>query len=157
MLQRSFLLTALVATWAGFTGSPAATAADTPESVAQTKAEILKVNAELDRAVEMNDADALGAVLSDRLQYTNQLGETVNKAGWQDHVRRNQVKMLTIRHRVDGMEVFGNTVVVRGTSTSTVLFHGKKSEGPRSFMRVFLKQDGKWLLIAQHVSLVQKQ
>jgi ketosteroid isomerase-like protein len=157
VLQRSLVLMVFAASWGGFGASPAAMAADTPESVAQTKAEILKVNAELDRAVEMNDAEALGAVLSDRLQYTNQLGEIVNKAGWQDHVRSNQLKMLTIRHTVDGMEVFGNTVVLRGTSMSTVLFHGKKSEGPRKFTRVFLKQDGKWLLIAQHVSLVEKR
>jgi hypothetical protein len=157
VLQRYFWVMVFAVSWTGFGGSTGAVAADAPESVAQTKAEILKVNAELDRAVEMNDADALGAICSDRLQYTNQLGEIVNKAGWQDHLRGNQIKMLTIRHTVDGMEVFGNTVVLRGTSMSTVLFHGRKSEGPRKFTRVFVKQDGKWFLIAQHVSLVEKQ
>ena len=156
MLRKCFLLMVFVVAWAGFGGS-AATAANTPESVEQTKAEILKVNAAVDKAVETNDAGALGAIVAEKLQYTNQLGEVINKSEWQDHLRSGELKMLTIRHKVDGIQFFGNTVVLTGTSMSTVLFHGKKSEGPRKYTRVFLKQDGTWQLIAQHVSLVAKQ
>ena len=141
---------------AGVARARAMMAADTPESVEESKAEIPRVNAAVDRAVETNDADALGAVVADKLQYTNQLGEVINKSQWQDHVRSGELKMLTIRHQVDGIQFFGNTVVLTGTSMSTVLFHGKKSEGPRKYTRVFVKQNGRWQLVAQHVSLVAK-
>ena len=156
-MPRNFLLlTLIVAFGVGFARPQVARDAGAPEATDQTKAEVLKVNAAVDRAVETNDADALGSVVADNIQYTNQLGEVVNKAQWQEHVRSSDLKMLTIGHKVDGIQFFGDTVVLTGTSTSTVLFHGKLSHGPRKFTRVFMKQGGKWLLIAQHVTLVGK-
>jgi Domain of unknown function (DUF4440) len=141
---------------ASIAGSQGAIAADTPESVEQIKAEVLKVNAEVDRAVEKNDAEGLGSAVSDELEYTNQMGQVINKVEWQAHLRSGELKMITIRHQVDRMHFFGNTVVVVGTSRSTVLFNGKISHGPRKFTRVFVKQNGAWQLVAQHVSLVAK-
>lgn len=158
MLRRLFPLVLCGAFAAAFTGARVAIAiaADTPESVEQIKAEVLKVNAELDRAVEKNDAEGLGPTVSDELEYTNQMGEVINKAQWQAHLRSGELKMITIRHQVDRMHFFENTVVVTGTSRSTVLFNGKVSHGPRKYTRVFVKQNGTWQLVAQHVSLVAK-
>lgn len=142
--------------WAGLAGLGVACPANTPESAEQIKAQVLKVNAEIDRAVETNDADGLGPNLSDELEYTNQMGEVIDKAQWQAHLRSGELKMVKIGHKVDNIHIFGNTVVLTGTSTSTVLFNGKVSHGPRKFTRVFVEQNGVWQLVAQHVSLVAK-
>jgi ketosteroid isomerase-like protein len=153
MLRRFLLLTLFVLSLVGFA---VASAADTPESVEQAKKEVLKVCEDENRAVERNDADALGLTVSDDLEYTNQMGEVLNKAQWLARIRSGKQKSVTIKLEVDHVHVFGNTVVVTGTSRSTVIFNGKVSDAPRRSTRVFVKQDGVWKLVVQHVTLIAK-
>src|ERR1700730_2184935 len=120
MLRRFLLL--FVLSLVGFTRLEVASAGDTPESVEQAKKEVLKVSENVNRAVERNDADALGPTVSDDLEYTNQMGEVLNKAQWLARVRSGKQKSVTIKLEVDHVHVFGNTVVVTATSRSTVIF-----------------------------------
>src|ERR1700730_4033219 len=91
------------------------------------------------------------------LEYTNQMGGVLNKAQWLARVRSGKQRSISIKLDVDHVHVFGNTVVVTGTSRSKVTFNGKLSDSPRRSTRVFVKQDGVWKLAVQHVTLIATQ
>jgi hypothetical protein len=132
-------------------------AADTSESNEQIKQEITRVSNEIDKAVGTNDAEGLATNVSDELEYTLQTGEVITKAEWQARVRNQKINMLSIDHKISHIHVFnGDTAVLTGVSRSKVIFKGKVSTTPRKFTRTFVKSNGKWLMVAQHVTLVSE-
>ena len=121
----------------------------------QIKQEVLKVSGEIDDAVGTNNATGLDAHVSDQLEYTLQSGEVLSKADWQARLGSKKIKTLVLKHEVSHVHVYnGDTVVLTGISHSTVVFKGKLSNTPRKFTRTFVKQNGTWMLVAQHVTLV---
>ena len=154
MLRRLFFLTLLGIPLVALVRIEAASADDTPESVEQTKKEVLKVSADVDQAVARNDADALARNISDDLEYTNQFGELLTKAQWLANARSGTIKTVVMKHEVVHLHVFGDTVVLVGLSGTTFVYKGKVSDVPRRFTRVFVKQDGRWRMVAQHVTVV---
>lgn len=157
MLRRLFFLTLLAIPLVALIRIQAASAEDTPESVEQAKKEVLKVSEDVDQAVGRNDADALAPNVSDDLEYTNQFGELLTKAQWLANVRSGKIKTVVMKHEVVRAHVYGNTVVLIGLSRTTFVYKGKVSNGPRRFTRVFVKQNGAWRLVVQHVGLLTKQ
>jgi hypothetical protein len=133
-------------------------AADTPETTEQIKQEVLRVSNEIDKAVATNDGDGLAANVSDELEYTQQTGVVLSKAEWQARMRSKKINTVVLKHDVSHVHIFnGDTVVLTGVSHSKVIFNGKVSNTPRKFTRTFVKQNGKWMLVAQHVTLVSEE
>ena len=158
MPRRYCLLSLLAFSLFGLVISGGGRAQNAPGSVEQAKKEVLKVSEEIDKVVATNDADGIGPYLSEELEYTLQTGEVLGKADWQARMRSKGINMLALKHEVSHVHVFnGDTVVLTGRSESTVIFKGKLSNTPRRFTRTFIKQDGKWLMVAQHVTLFSGQ
>jgi len=132
-------------------------AADTGASNEQIKQEVIRVSNEIDKAVAANDANGLETNISDELEYTTQTGDVLTKAEWQERTRNQKSHMLTIQHEVVHVHVFNaDTAVLTGISRSKVMFNGTLSATPRKFTRTFIKQNGKWLMVAQHVTLISE-
>jgi uncharacterized protein (TIGR02246 family) len=156
MQRRFFWLAWLAVSMVGMIRLPVASAEGRPESVEQAKKEVLEVNERMDRALLAKDADALAPYLSEDLDYTNQFGELVTKAEWLANIRSGKLTNVDLKHEMVHVHVFGNAVVAVGLSHTTLIYQGKVSHDPRRFTRVFVKQDGVWRLVAQHVTLIAK-
>lgn len=154
MVRRSVLLVLLAITLVCWMGFERANAEETPESVEQAKQEVIKVSNQLDEALARNDADAVSPFLSDELEYTQQSGRLLSKADWLARLRAKKIDTVVMEHEVGHLHVFGNTVILTGVSHSKVVFSGKVSNEPRRFTRTFVRQNGKWLLAAQHVCVI---
>jgi len=158
MPRRYFLIAFLAFLAFSLTGivtARASRAEDTGGSTEEIKKQVLKVSEDIDKAVGTNNPDGLSANVSDQLEYTLQSGEVLTKADWQTRLRSQKIKTLVLKHEVSHVHVYnGDTVVLTGVSHSTVMFKGKLSNTPRKFTRTFVKQDGTWMLVAQHVTLV---
>jgi ketosteroid isomerase-like protein len=156
-MQRRFVLVVLLAvSMVGIVRLPAASAEGGPESAEQAKKEVLEINEKVDQALLAKDADALAPYLSEDLDYTNQFGELVTKAEWLANIRSGKLTNVDLKHEMVHLHVFGNAVVAVGLSHTTLIYQGKVSHDPRRFTRVFVKQDGGWRLVAQHVTLIAK-
>ena len=156
-MSRQFLAVALLLiAWAGLVEAGSAAPEEAPQSVEATEKEVLQVNEAVGKAIRSKDADALARLLYDDFVYTNQTGEVLSKQQMLANIRSG--KLTTVQQRYDGLvpHVFGNTVVLTGISKTTLVYAGKRSDGPRRFTRVYVKQDGVWRLAAQHVSLAPK-
>ncbi|HYM23094.1 MAG TPA: nuclear transport factor 2 family protein [Vicinamibacterales bacterium] len=50
------------------------------------------------------------------------------------------------------VRVYGDTAVASGTSESTVTINGKPQGGSLRFTRVYVRRDGRWVMIATHAT-----
>ena len=132
----------------------AAYAGETAEPAEQARQEAIQVSNAIDQALAKDDADALAPYLSEELEYTQQTGLLLNKAQWLARERSKKIVNVALKHEIGHVHVFGNTVILTGISHSKVIFNGKVSNEPRRFTRTFVRQNGKWLLAAQHVCII---
>lgn len=119
--------------------------------------EVMKIENEQNRALLKGDTAVLERLWPDDFAYTNANGQLLSKAQIIEGLRSGNRKYYTINH--DHIEVhnFGNTIVLRGRSTSKVLSNGKISEGPRTFVDIFAKHDGTWRSVAHAANPRVKQ
>jgi hypothetical protein len=112
------------------------------------KQEVLNIENAQNQALMNGDANAIDHLWPDEFNYISAKGELLSKADIIAELRAGKRKYYAVRH--DHIEVhdFGNTIVLRGTSTSKVLSKGAISTGPRTFIDVFAKQDGHWKSVA---------
>jgi ketosteroid isomerase-like protein len=127
------------------------------DQVEQTKKEVLKVEEELERALQSNDTDVLNRIYSDDYVYTNAHGEVLTKAQFLDDLRSGKHKISHVGRDDVHLHVHGNTVLLMGISTSTFLYKGKISNGPRIFTNVYVKEGGQWRLLSHQVTDIAKQ
>jgi ketosteroid isomerase-like protein len=50
------------------------------------------------------------------------------------------------------VRVYGDTAVAAGLSDSKVEYHGKPSGGALRFTRVYVRRDGRWVMIVSHAT-----
>lgn len=53
------------------------------------------------------------------------------------------------------VRVFGDTAIAAGTSESKVTINGKPQGGSLRFTRVYVRRDGRWVMIATHATRMQ--
>jgi ketosteroid isomerase-like protein len=119
--------------------------------------EILEASEALDRAMVDKNMSVMAAFLSDGLQYTNQFGEVLTKAQWLDNIGSEKLKHVSFDHKVANLDIYGDAAVLTGISHTVFEYKGAVSETPRRFTRFFVKQDGKWLLVGQHVTAIAER
>jgi ketosteroid isomerase-like protein len=119
--------------------------------------EVLEASEALDRAMVDENMSAMAALLSDELEYTNQFGEVLSKAQWLDNIASEKLKHVTFDHKVASLHVYGDAAVLTGISHTVFEYKGAVSTTPRRFTRFFVRQDGKWLLVGQHVTAIAER
>ncbi|MGH9354601.1 MAG: nuclear transport factor 2 family protein, partial [Terriglobia bacterium] len=83
----------------------------TPGRIEQAKAEVLKVDAEVNQALQLNDTAALARIWADGLQFTTHTGQQLDKTQILDLFRSKTVVVDKLRHENVHVNVYGNTAV----------------------------------------------
>jgi hypothetical protein len=88
------------------------------------------------------DVAALDWLLDERWTVTHGDGTINTKAEYLADLKQDD---FTVR-------VYGDTAVAAGLSDSKVEYKGKPSGGALRFTRVYLKRDGRWVMITSHAT-----
>jgi hypothetical protein len=113
------------------------------DSVEEIKKEVLKVQDQMNEAIEKGDVDALDRIYADHIAYCNGGGDTPDRAAILAEVRSGEFKPIKLDNDDIQLQVYGNTVVLTGRSNTILQYKGKISKGPRRFTNVFVKIDGR--------------
>jgi len=130
------------------------TSAQRPDGI--TKQEVLKADAAFNRAILAGDADALKDLLADRLSWVAR-GYRLDKAQVLADIKSENLHFQSLHHQDLRIEIFGNTAVLTGYSTSILKYRGKLYATPRLFTTVYMKLGGRVQAVAHQVSSVPKR
>ena len=151
-MKRSMLIAAVLITMVSLAIIQKNRASSVPND---TKAEILKIEEERNRAIISGDAAALERMTSDDYTFITLRGELRTKAkivqGFKTgsfHYESRQISDLTVR-------VYGKSAVVTGRSIQKGSENGKDYSGDYRFTRVYVKQDDRWQTVALQTTLIQ--
>jgi hypothetical protein len=119
-----------------------------------------RVQEQLHQAVMTNDAAKFAPLLADQMTWVSERfgkGIILTKAQVLDDFRSSTLHVNTQTHNHVRLVVVGSTtIVVTGMSYSNLTYQGKVSKGPRMFAEVWVKLDGRWQMVAHHVSDVER-
>jgi hypothetical protein len=132
-----------------------------------SKTEVLVLHAHFNKGLWDGDPAEVAPCLAE--DYTNiterfGIGGVLNKAQRLENLTPTQ-ESLEQREKVVQFEnyshlhVFGDhsdTVVLTGLSKSILRFEGKVSSGPRLYAFVYVKQHGRWMIVAEMTSDIPK-
>lgn len=119
------------------------------------KAEVLKASDQFDEARKAKDRAGLERVLADQLTWIAR-GDRLDKSQVITDFLSDGLHFISFAHDSVTVKVFGNTAVVSGHSTSVLDYKGKRFDAPRLFSDVYMKIDGRWQMVAHHVSELPK-
>ena len=122
--------------------------------VEKAKEEVLKVEDEMNQAIEKGDVNTLGRIFADDFTVTNPSGKIITRAQDLAEIRSGENNLVALDHDDIHLRVYGNTVLLSGRSRSTLQYKGKVSKGPRRFTNVYVKEDGQWRIVDHHVTNV---
>jgi hypothetical protein len=120
------------------------------------KAEVLAVEAEVDKALVAADANTLDRIYTDELSYTNQVGEILTKAQVLAAIRSGGIRLPTLGRADIRLYAYPNMVILTGISTSTLNYNGVITNKPRRFANVYVNQNSQWKLAAHTVTEIAK-
>ena len=138
----------LVSAAVGFFGSSRIYGGSSDDAM---RAGALKADEEFNTAITTKDRAALERMLADNLSWIAR-GDRLNKSQVIADVTSENLHFKSLTHDSIIANVFGNTVVVTGHSTSILDYKGKPYTSPRLFTSVYMKLNGKWQLVAHHVT-----
>jgi len=111
------------------------------------KAEVLKVDAQREKALRDGDVAALSRIDADDMVYTNWRGVTMTKAQHLSLIKAKKLTFHTFKHRDVQVRIFGQTAVLTGTSRTHVVYKGVSPEGARKFVNVYVKEGSRWICV----------
>src|SRR3954451_15506688 len=99
------------------------------------------------------DVAALGTLLDDAWTVTHGDGTINTKAEYLADLKSGARKFFADVKQDDfTVRVYGETAVAAGLSDSKVEYKGKPSGGALRFTRVYMKRDGRWVMITSHAT-----
>ena len=119
------------------------------------EAEVVRVRQQLGEAAGKKDQAALESILAARLSWIAR-GERLNKAQVVADYMSGNLHFKSFAHDNEVVNIFGDTAVVTGHSTSVLEYKGKLFDAPRLYTDVLIRIDGRWQLVAHHVSELSK-
>ena len=118
------------------------------------KQEVLQFEAARNQALVKNDRKTLAGMYAGGLIWTNPRGARLTKDQILAEMKSGTEKFIAIHHTDKQVRVYGNTAVINAYTTSTVRYKGVTSNYPRRFTNVYIKRDGRWLLIVHQATPV---
>jgi ketosteroid isomerase-like protein len=119
--------------------------------------DILKLENDWSTAWQKKDAAFLQKLLADEYLSTDQEGATFTKAQDVANVSSAGTSMTSFALTDMKVHVYADTAVVTGLNTIKATFKGKDTSGAYRFTDVFVKREGRWLVVATQSSLVAKK
>jgi hypothetical protein len=123
-------------------------------NIDKIKADILKLREDEAQAIHNKDARGLCNLMADGWAGTTEMGRTIHKAQYCDEVTDGDVTFTSVHRDEVTFYVFGDdTVEEWWRDTSTMVYKGKTSHGPRKCSIVYSRVDGRWMDVAHMTSL----
>ena len=99
------------------------------------------------------DVAALDRLLADGWTVTHGDGTINTKAEYLADLKSGDRKFFADVKQDDfAVRIYGDTAVAAGLSDSKVAYKGKPSGGALRFTRVYVKRDGRWMMITSHAT-----
>jgi ketosteroid isomerase-like protein len=123
----------------------------------KTEQELLKANQEYDTALLRGDAVALDRLYADEFVYTNPDGEIRDKAQQLAFTRLGDLKFESAQSSDVKVRVYGKTAVMTGRFNAKGTFKGKTIDVRERYTAVWVKQNGRWQLVAEQGNFIKQQ
>ena len=123
----------------------------TGKQAEEAKAEVWKLEDQLSNAVRKSNRDALNDVFADGMSWIAR-NDRLGKAQVIADYRSGNLHFHKVTHDNVQLTIFGDTAVMTGHSTSILEYKGKLYTAPRLFTSVYAKVNGRWQLVAHHVT-----
>src|SRR5579863_5587752 len=115
----------------------------------EIKKDILKLRADEAQAIKNKDARGLCNLMADGWAGTTEMGVTVHKAQYCDEVTDGDLTFSNVHREEVTFYIFGNdTAEEWWKDTSTMVYKGKTSRGPRKCSIVYARINGRWMDVA---------
>src|SRR5262245_38204203 len=98
------------------------------------------------------DVAALDRLLADDWTITHGDGSTDTKAKYLSDLRSGARKFDFVKQDEFSVRLYGDTAVASGFTNSSVQYYGQLQGGPLRFTRVYVKRNGRWLMIVSHAT-----
>jgi len=150
--MRLIVVLPLVATVLICTATLHAAGQNDASSVAEIKTEVLKFEDERNAAILKHDTATLDRMYADEITWTMSNGDLLNKSQVLANIGSGNQLLSSISHHERTLHVYGDTVVLTATSSSTERYRGNNITVPRRFTNVYVKRNGQWQLIVHTVT-----
>jgi ketosteroid isomerase-like protein len=137
-------------TWAQMAAKPAP--AKKPADSVQDQ--IKKLEEDRNQAVLKADAAALDRMTSDDYTLVTSQGKLMTKAQALDGFKSGSIKFESRELSDLNVRVYGNTAVITGVVTQKSSEDGKDTSGKSRFIRVYVKQNGRWVSVANQATSI---
>jgi ketosteroid isomerase-like protein len=123
----------------------------------KTEQELLKANQEYDLALLRADAAALDRLYADEFVYTNPDGEIRNKVQQLAFTRSGDLKFESAKSSDVKVRVYGKTAVMTGRFNAKGTLKGETINVRERYTAVWVKQNGRWQLVAEQGNFIKQQ
>lgn len=134
-----------------------ATSAIAADKTAAVEKEITKIENELAVACVKADVEALGRYNAPDWTFTAPDGQVLTWAEGAELWKKGAIKVAAMKLDEVKVKVYGNTAIASVLDTETTTIKGKDVSGQYRTTDVFLKRDGKWMIVATHSCKVVKE
>ena len=115
----------------------------------EIKSEILKLRDAEAQAIKNKDARGLCSLMADGWAGTTEMGMVMRKAQYCDEITNGDLTFPTVKREEVTFYILSNdTVEEWWKDTSTMVYKGKTSHGPRKCSIVYARVNGKWMDVA---------
>ena len=160
LFTKSFALAGLVAVSAWLTLSgPLATTAQSAKNSNNKNAEqaIRQLMSELANAQQKGDTATLDRIWADDCTFINSSGELQTKAQRLAEIKSGELKFESMRRDDVQVRVYGDTAVVTSRGTVKGQRRGQDFSGQSRGTSVYVKKQGRWQVVATHVTRIAQQ
>jgi uncharacterized protein (TIGR02246 family) len=109
------------------------------------------------QAAQKNDPSFLEQHATDDYVGITGMGDKVTKSQVVQDMRSGKMRYQSIQPRDMNVRVYGNTAIVNGQATVSLVRDGKPVSGDYRYTRVWVKQDGGWKIASFESTPIQPQ
>jgi ketosteroid isomerase-like protein len=113
---------------------------------------VLQTERDLAAVYQSGDADAIAQGVMEDYTLTNSMGKVTTRADDIDEAKKNDPKYEIFENYDMKVRVHGDTAVVTGKTHTKGISDGKPFDFQFQFTDTFVKDGGRWRLLAGHVS-----
>lgn len=129
------------------------------QTLSKAEEEVRRLEREWLDAYEKRDPVAMERIVADDFTITFPDGSVMRKPQVVEGVKRPRRAGLTVRFRTEGVEsrVYGDTVILMGVVVGEYREGEKVQVDESRYTDVYHKRDGRWQVVASHLSRAEKK
>jgi|SRR5262245_16415317 len=118
--------------------------------------EILKVEREFAQAIVRNDAEAVSRFLADDWIIVDPDGGIIDKTRFLGVIKSGALTHETMDSEDFRVRIYGDTAIVTALTATKGKFMGQEFTSRERATDVFIKEQGRWLCVASHLTRFTK-